>query len=888
MNFHHWSHALVLSGASLLLISASSFAQTDEEDAETAAELDRIITTGSFIRRDEQFDSASPIETIDRQELDDINTSQISDLTQTLTINSGAQNNPDAFTQNFTTGTTNINLRGLGVASTLVLLNGKRQVVSGAQTDDGISFVDTSSLVPPIAIERVEILKDGASALYGSEAVSGVVNFITRDYFEGAELRAQYQTITGSDQDDVQVEFLFGAGNDRSHIIAAFNYFDRTPLTTAEQRLSNPEDDTSALGFPGSFFGVQGFPPGAPVIDPTGCAEFGGIPQVIQATPAGVPDVGLCGFDFGDFFNLVPEETRLQAYSKASHYFSDSIKLDAEFGYARNRAERNNSPTFPNLTFPLVPTNNPGNVFGQPVAFFGRAIANGGEAAPSSHDSDTYRASVGLSGDFGNNGYWDVDFTTARNDFNLAVFDVLAEEFVDALNGFGGPACPGPNSGAAPGEGSCLFFNPFASSFVAQPGDPTFNDPAVFESFIGQLLVDADSTLNVIDAIVSTDLANLPAGPLAGAFGFQYRDEGLSQDYNQDANNDAFAFLIGNPDFDESRDIYAFFGEVQVPITSQLNAQLALRYEDYGSTIGSTVDPKIALIYQPLPDLALRGSFSTSFRGPSLFQTIGTQTSLVQVSDPANNNADAFVAVRSEGNPNLDPEDSEAFNFGVSWNPGNFSASLDYWNFDFSDVIIQQSPQALLNADPFGPNIIRSAGGTVVQINTGFVNASSVETDGLDFSLAYDWNTGFGAFTPFFQATYVTNYDLVDPQAGAVEGAGNRNFSNFGSPIPEFRFNGGLAWNMAGHRVNLFVRHISSFDDDQNPGSDVGSQTTLDLQYNYVWQQAFSAESDLIFTVGAINLFDNLPPRVATNGGFESRVHDPRGRVFYAEVGVRL
>ena len=172
---------------------------------------------------------------------------------QRLTINTGSENNTDAFTQNTTTGTSNINLRGLGVASTLVLINGRRQTQSAAATDTGENFVDTSSLPPMIAFENVEILKDGATALYGSEAVAGVVNFITRRNFSGFELQLGLQGTTKYSQNDETVSGLYGWAGDTTHLIVAFEHLNRDPLLTSQRRLSNVTDDLSQAGMPGSF-----------------------------------------------------------------------------------------------------------------------------------------------------------------------------------------------------------------------------------------------------------------------------------------------------------------------------------------------------------------------------------------------------------------------------------------------------------------------------------------------------------------------------------------------------------------------------------------------------------------------------------------------------------
>ena len=318
---------------------ASVAAQDQDIDTDT---LEQVTITGTFIRRKGQADSASPISVLGSEDLSAIGAQTVADITQTLTINTGAENSPDAFTQNGTTGTESINLRGLGLASTLILLNGKRQVVSGGVPNTGVNFVDTASLVPSIAIDRIDILKDGAAALYGSDAVAGVVNFFTRDNFEGLELSADYRAVAGTgDSSDIKIQGLVGGGNDRAHVIAAVSYLDRSPLTTAEKRLSRPEDDSSALGNPGSFFvpsiqaGVAAaieaglLPPvlaAVPAIDPTGCAGVGGIPQIfLDLGLLGVPgqSLGFCRFDFGDFFNLIAEETRLQGFARGTYDITD-------------------------------------------------------------------------------------------------------------------------------------------------------------------------------------------------------------------------------------------------------------------------------------------------------------------------------------------------------------------------------------------------------------------------------------------------------------------------------------------------------------------------------------------------------------------------------------
>ena len=900
-------------GVSLAVLAAPILAPS-QAVAQAAGAGDEIIVTGSFIKRKNQADLPSPLDTVGASDIADIGAQNIGDITQTLTINTGAQNNPDAFTQNATTGTSNINLRGLGVGSTLVLLNSKRQVLSGAPTNDGVNFVDTSSLVPMIAIERIEILKDGASALYGSDAVAGVVNFITRENYDGIALSGNYTTHQSQgDYDEFNVQALLGKDFGRGSVMVAASYIERSALTTAERRLSRPEDDTSALGNPGSFFTtaddvpVAGLPAGTPLLDP-GCAAAGGFPGPASASTAAlVPlGVGFCGFDFGDFFNLVPEEERFVGMARAEFDLSDSINWSAEFSYADNEAVRGNSPTFPFLQLgsAVVPSSafgpaaNPFNIFGDTtLAFFGRASGNGGTVSPNMTSSETWRVSTSVGGDIGS-GAWELSFTRANNEFTVATEDTVTDRFQCGLSGFNSlPAVPGLTGGtdcssanpdlttggvSIPAVGT--FFNPFSTSFSVAP-----NDPALLSYIIGTQIRAYESDLTVVEGFVSQDLFELPAGPVSIAVGGQYRDNDLSQTVDELSANDGFAFLVGGRDFDGSQDVYAVFGEASVPIAEWADLQVAVRHERYGDDEGgSTTDPKVALLLRPHDTLSVRGSFSTSFRAPSVFQQFGESTTLQQVSDPLNGTA--FVAVRTlapagTARPLL-PEESEAFNVGASWRPiDGLEVDVDYFNFSFENVIIQTSPQAILNADPNDPAIVRAPSatndGVILQINNDFVNASSVDTSGIDFSASYTFETSIGTFNPTLSGTYVLEYDLVDPQAGAVEGAGVRNFTNFGSPTPELRLNGGIGWRNGAHSFNAFVRHIDSYLDDQNGLIEIESDTRIDLQYAIDIHEYLNRDQAARFTIGGRNITGETAPQVFTNGGFDSRVHDPRGALLY-------
>lgn len=877
------SLAAALSFVPVLLPVGTARAQSTE-----ATTTDTIIVTGSNIARNSQANLASPLDTISRAQFNAVGAKDIRDVIETLTINTGAQNNADSFTQGQTTGTSNINLRGLGVASTLVLLNGKRQVQSAVQTSEGVSFVDTSSLVPAIAIERLEILKDGASAIYGSEAIAGVANFITRDNFVGLELSADGQfRATNGTQEDFLVSALAGIDGGWGHLVVAASYFDRSILDGSEIDFLGISENSSGLGNPGSFFvtrdDISGAPvaqgsPGSSVVlepDPR-CTEF-------ETSFLGGP---LCRFNFGPNQTFVPDENRTQAFARYTNDFTDNLSGYGEFSYARNRVRRVTSPSLPTLlNTPTVPGDAPFNIFAVDVDFFGRPLGSLQPSDDNFFEYDTYRINGGLKGTIANRITWDVSVTHAVNETLVNQRDTIVDNYLAAIEGFGGFDCDPTTSG--PGEGQCQFFNPFASSL--DPTTPEFaNSPELIDFIIGDQFINGRSELTVVDAVFSTTFGELPGGEIGIAIGGQYRADDLAQDFDAISNEDGFSFLVGGPDFSGSGDSFAGFGEISLPIFASLEIQAAVRHE---RTQGlSTTDPKVAVLYRPSQSVSLRGSYSTSFRAPSLFQTIGTQTSFAQVSDPLLGGSNAFISVRSFGDPDLLPETSRAFNAGGSFQYNNFSVDIDYYDFAFDNVLTQENQQSIIDSDPNDPRVIRTAAGTISQVLTAFVNANSIDTSGIDWKIRYDLDTQFGTVTPNIEGTYVIDYDLVDASGNAIDGAGNRNFTNFASPTPTLRFNAGLSFasNDGNHSANIFGRYISGLSDDQNGGDQINDIITLDAQYNYSLNGLFGSDNSSVFSVGIINAFDQDPPFVLTNGNFEPRVFDARGRRIYVRVKTQF
>ena len=220
-------------------------------------------------------------------------------------------------------------------------------------------------------------------------------------------------------------------------------------------------------------------------------------------------------------------------------------------------------------------------------------------------------------------------------------------------------------------------------------------------------------------------------------------------------------------------------------------------------------------------------------------------------------------------------------------------------------MIIQENFQAILNANPQDPERVVRAGdplnGPLLQVNTTYVNASSLETSGLDLVSSYKIETDIGQFTPSINATYILAYDLDDPQADKIDGLGLRNFANIGVSAPQLRLNFGLNWQVDNHSANVFVRYIDSYEDDQNCADgtlfseactqgfkEIDSHVTVDMQYNMNLSAYFETDTSYVLTLGGTNVTDEEPPQVFTNSGFDSKVHDPRGRQLYARIAIEF
>jgi iron complex outermembrane receptor protein len=843
--------------------------------------IEEVLVIGSYIKSS-RSDAASPVDVIDSDFIEQSGAFTLAELTAKLSVNSGSENQADSFTSGETHGTSNINLRGLGLNSTLVLINGRRQTIAAVRANDGSVFVDTST-IPVAALDRIEILKEGATSAYGSDAVAGVINYILLEDFDGFEISGGYQTTASDSQDTTEASFLWGITGDKTRAMISGAILRQDPLNGSDR--SNLVDNAiSTLGrsfillgpdvvTDGDYAGSYSL--GENVPDPN-CTENGGV-LIPQASGA------RCGFFYGLRFNIVNEEKRDQIYGHISHEFSDTLTLGAELGYTNHEVLDNpQSPSYPNLAFPTILPGQAGSPFGVPVVWLGRPLGSDFPSPRAPRENDTWRAVLELDGAFNDNWTWNGAITYSENNRVITQPDTIKSRLEDGLAGVGGPN----------GDET---FNVFDSSA---------NSPEMIAYMSVDTLLHRAADLTVFDFVATGDLFELGAGAVGFAAGLQYRDEGYSEErneiYTQGINPNTgeiipvdLIFLGGGSPVDEDRQSRAIFAEMQLPVTDSLEVNLAARYEDLETD--QSLDSKLALRWQATNSLVLRGSVSTAFREPSLAQFHARETTLQGLQDfnpdGTPKGGVVFVRVNATGNLELVPEESTNYNFGAIWSPSDsFDMRLDYWRIEYEDVITVENAQGKLQDDLNGDDIIRVAGDNsqLAGVNVDYINAAFVDTDGLDLNANFSYlANSAGDFGVRLSATHFLSYEIPAASGGTQDAVGFFNHDNFARSIPETKVNLSFDWSMGGHSAAVFATYVDSYKTTRAVPPDssqkIDNWTTVDLQYAY---NLDLSASQAVFTLGVKNAFDEAPPVVydAANLSYDPKHHDPRGRLYYVRA----
>jgi iron complex outermembrane receptor protein len=909
--------------AAVLPAALAGPAWAQQQPAEPA-KLERVEITGSSIKRLEG-QGALPVQVLTRDEIQKTGATSVEQLLQTVSANTSSGSTVTATASSATTGAiSGISLRGLTSLRTLVLINGRRIAPYGIGfTNDSVS-VDVNS-IPLAAIERVEVLKDGASAIYGSDAIAGVVNFILRKDFRGAEISAEYGDTTQGGARSQRISGLWGFGDiasQRFNVMLGASYAKEDALYGAQRSFSRSglfpqyqNDTTSGNTFPANVVAVDGSAGG----NPTAAGGCGGGPYA-QIDPLfdSVVGPGNCRFDPSPLVALIPESDRASLFGTARFAVTSDIEAFLEASYNRNKVRTIIQPVPLSDQFTLPPNNvlfnqapyNTFTVLGsstillQPTSpFYPTAFIQGQTGGATPDLLVRYRAAVN-----GNRDITDIAEAprlvlglrgvAAGWDFDTALLYSQSKVREQVNDGY--PL----NSLILPllNSGNVNFFGPNTPDIEAQLRATNFTGDAYV----------VKSSLTSLAGKGSRELLQLPGGPLALALGAEVRKEQYRFEPSPQLASGDISGYGGNIAFiDRSRDVDAVFAEVDASVLKGLEVDAAVRFDRYQG-VGTSTTPKIGLRWQPTKQVLVRASAGKGFRAPSLQDLYAPQTTSVTPNgqnDPlrcptTGSSKDCLTQFPTTvgGNTTLKPEKSTNLTLGLVFEPiPSTTVAIDAFKITLKDTITQGiAPDVVLAdlakygsfvtrapADPAFPNLP----GQIINIDQRNLQLGETRVSGIDLDLGWRMSAGeAGRFAVNLNGTYFIKYDTQNPDGSFTPGVDQINTTT-GGVVPRWKHY--LAFNWMRGPWDLTLAHnyqkgytdiVGGLEDNTVPGfvpRRVGVWETFDFQGTY------SGFKQLKLTLGVKNIFNRDPPYTNSGGaisfqsGYDPEYADPRGRFVY-------
>jgi iron complex outermembrane receptor protein len=873
--------------------------------------LERVTITGSNIRRTDQ-ETVSPVEIITREQIERTGQPTVSDVLKAIPMSLGSLG--ESFSNSFAPGAQGISLRGLGQKTTLVLVNGRRTSGYGFAQNLQDTFVDLNA-IPSSAVERIEILKDGASAIYGSDAIAGVVNVILRRDYQGIEVGANVGFFEGAQDYRANIVAGFGdLGKDRFNVFGVLDFYKRDEILLADTKFGETRDyrgeqggrNFQSLTAGGTWTGVPGTANANERRAMTECTQYGGFVTDYAgavargliapgtSTAQNLPGNTWCGYDINSALSALPETQRIGFLGRGTFDVTSTLQLFGELGLSRVETTQTFTPPFHNTTglnptaaglSPFSYNTNfaPGSA-GNPLSADARFSGNWFAIGPRSSEitSDTYRILGGVKYVLGG---WDLESAVgwSKNEVDNMNFNRLSKTGVSSAFGV--------NSGPYPPT-------PTSTNSQYNLDRPSTNSQAVKDLMIINFPRQSESELKFIDTRATTEIGTLPGGPIGLATGFEFRKESLKDRPDPRA---AGGDILGQgiTATDGERDNLAFYGELALPVTRQLEAQLALRYDDY-SDFGSALTPKVGLKFKATPELLLRANWGRGFRAPSLPEiSPSVATFFVQVDDPHANPPQTGVQVSGvfAGNPNLQPEKSRATTLGVVWEPNrNFNASVDWYQITWTNIVGSDDFQDVVDANDPNRVIRDPLTGNIVTVLSNYRNLFRTETQGVDFDARYTANTAWGRFTTRFNATYIDEFVEENVEyAGANDGS---------ATYPRWRGYVSLDWDQGPWAVTGRVNYIhhywqkglaGSFFTPQDPRFQTGtypeqvpSYTTFDLFGRYNVTPALAIQAAILNVTDEVPPYDPWGSSLGATYLYDPSLYDIRGRQYRLGVNYKF
>ncbi|MFA9216787.1 MAG: TonB-dependent receptor domain-containing protein [Sphingomonadaceae bacterium] len=909
---------LMFSGSVVLGLGAFNAVQAQTADAPA---MQRVEITGSSIKR-AQAEGALPVQTVTHEDIAKLGVTNTEALLSSITANTAVGGVSTANGVGSSTyGLSSASLRGIGASKTLILVNGRR--LANYATDG--TAVDINS-IPLAAVDHVELLKDGASGVYGSDAIGGVINFILRNNFNGVEV-----TGYGSGTKDG------GGSTTKASIIAGWGDFDedRYNITVAADVSKDKAIFGNQRSYAGQSWNNNGLreqsatPSGnLSTFDPNTTANAGGvIPKTLNSlgTSLGNPltqsncttngsqwdaNTGSCRFNSAPFVGLLPEveranvsasfrfklneqneffvegfhsQQKTSTKAQASPYNASFLSTDNAFAAANVYPAIILSPTSPYYPSAYLAAKHPDQL-GKPVTVSYRAF-DGGTRSNEDMAKQSHLV-LGMRG------------TVKGFDYDVAYTHNASEVSENTLQGYQNQVALAKllsNNNA---------FNPWAAQ-----QSPELAKQIYATNYVGAM-IHSTLTNDALNARISGDLYQLPAGMAKFAVGASLANEKL--DLSPSAayqSGDISGYGGQTLPLTASRASSALFGELSVPILKQLESDLAVRTDRYPNA--TSTNPKISLRYQPMSQLLVRGSYGRGFRVAALPelnnpQTLGTSATFA---DPVTGTNGQFN-VLAGGNPNLKPEKSEQSSLGFVIDPvPGVSIALDYWKIGVSNLVTTLSPEFIVEQAAAGNAlytglVTRDAAKNITQITSTNLNAGALKTEGIDIDARWTIakTANYGTFATRLNGTYTTKYDLTLPD-GTVQPSVAHTIDANGSPLNAvanggviFRWKHQMAfdWKFQKWGVNLTQNFQSGYWDaaraDSITGKDavhVGAFSTWDAQGSY------NGFKNLSLRVGMKNLFNRKPPEAITlgnyfQGGYDPSYYDAHGATGYVSATYKF
>ena len=859
--------AVVAAGCGSLTV-LSAFAQAPAP----AQKIEKIEVTGSNIKRVDT-EGVAAVQVITREEIERTGKSSIAEVIRNISSNSGNSLN-EVFTNSFSPGASGVSLRGLGQKNTLVLINGRRMANYGFAQNLQDTYVDLNS-IPAGAVERIEVLKDGASAVYGSDAIGGVVNIILRRDYKGGEVGISGGTSTEGGLNEYRANLAAGMGDlarDKFNVLGTVDYFKRDLLLASERDWTKDQDTRAYPGGALNWASIATYrrTPRVP-FSSCGVTNPGVLVPGSQLNSTGT----LCAYNPASLITLFPKSERLALLGRGTFEINADTTAFAEVSFSHNKSFQTLTPaglsptsvaynpatggvTVVNGT---LPANNGSNPFGVPAginyAFFDVGPRN------TEIDSKSHRVVGGFKGAL-SSWDWEIGAGNAQNKVQAINYNRVDRYILTQ----------------AIANNTYNFLNPSAGSVTA-----------------AQLRInpvrDSKSKLDFVDAKISSEIATLPAGAVGFAAGIEHRRESI-MDVPDRLITGGNVLGQGATGTDGKRRNTAGYVELSLPAAKALEFQLAGRQDKY-SDFGSAFSPKIGMKWTPDKSFLVRATMSRGFRAPTLPENSRSSatffTSVVDTLPTSPNfNQSVNIAGSFAGNPTLKAERSRNSNVGFVWEPNrDFNIGVTWYKIRQNDVVASNGFQTIVsNPSLFPGQILRAADGTLVAINDAYRNLAFTETSGLDLDLKKSFKFDSGKLTLSADYVYVDKFKSQPAQGQDIVDYVDSNGFNAGG-VPRYRGRVSAAWERNGWVWTLSRFQNASWDQQQvavPPAQErVGSYAQVDL---FV---AYDGIRNWRFFGSVQNLLDTTPPFDPQNGGTSSTVqydisqNDLRGR--YITLGAR-